>query len=659
MHTPANFTIEQQDIGVMGTGSNMFRSGIVHSSGRVFIGTYGPQPAMVWQYDPATQALTRVGTPGEYQLDSMVEAPNGKIYIGTAYNGLVYELDPETGSIRDLGTPPIDTVPWIFTMICTRDGEIYGAKGVGLFHLDWRTGKMESCGVVPGPHDVPGIVTGAVTRTLEERPDGVLWGDTNRWLYTFDPRTREITPVADIVALDDACYAVIHALGKSPVMDVYFQVYSRFTGRVPKHKFFVCRTATGAIEPLHIDGLDGFTWINSWWHDGEASRLLITHLAPEEVRGTIAVVDVEKQQVVERWTVDTNDRPPQRIPGGHLWFTSLARGTLYKADPERKHLDVMATNPVPTECRCLAASPDGRLGTDTYDCGFAFTRRIDSETFTDHGPVWIDDHRCNYGPAVFAGEQGRYLLANHGENVEVSKLWVTDVETNRHWRVGPSVLQLVRFKDGTVWGTLGANPPWLHFDESICWTPAWQSRPGTLFRYKAGAEQVEIYEAAGEVGALAELPGGSGQLVFGFENKLCVYDTNHYQVTDVTTLPSPILAVTADYRGQQVWVVLEDGAVWGCEAATEEEITATQRAKGFGSVNRGCFVLPQSGYLIGVGSDGLVSVFDPATGSVSTIPGPVPLPAGPAVDPVEDAWYSVDRRVVKYWLNDREVHSSQ
>src|SRR5688572_25431267 len=86
--------VTTRDLGPMGTGSNMFRSGVVHSSGVVFIGTYGPQPGIIWKYDPKTERLTKVAAPGEYQLDCMIEAPNGKVYIGTAYGGIVYELDP-------------------------------------------------------------------------------------------------------------------------------------------------------------------------------------------------------------------------------------------------------------------------------------------------------------------------------------------------------------------------------------------------------------------------------------------------------------------------------------------------------------------------------------------------------------------------------------
>jgi hypothetical protein len=133
---PLRLTVK--DLGPLGTGSNMFRTGLVHSSGVVSVGTYGPAPAHVWKYDPGTGKLTQVGSPGEYQLDSMVEAPNGKVYIGTAYNAIVYELDPAAGQIRSLGTPPVNSTSWIFTLIRTRDGEIYGAKGVGVYDVGRR-----------------------------------------------------------------------------------------------------------------------------------------------------------------------------------------------------------------------------------------------------------------------------------------------------------------------------------------------------------------------------------------------------------------------------------------------------------------------------------------------------------------------------------------
>ena len=138
--------IISEDVGIMGTGSNFFRSGLVHSSGAVYIGTYGPQPARVWCCEPRTGRLEQIGAPGEYQIDCMVEAPNGIVYMGTAYSALVYRLDPATNEITSLGSPALDSTSWIFTMIRTRRGEGYGAQGGGLFRLDWRHDRLEAIG---------------------------------------------------------------------------------------------------------------------------------------------------------------------------------------------------------------------------------------------------------------------------------------------------------------------------------------------------------------------------------------------------------------------------------------------------------------------------------------------------------------------------------
>lgn len=638
-----------ESLGIMGTGTNMFRSGIAHSSGMIFIGTYGPAPAIVWKFDPETKSLIKVGAPGEYQLDCMVEARNGKIYIGTAYNAIVYELDPETGEIRDLGSPPVDSTPWIFTMICTRDGEIYGAKGVGLFHLDWRTGKMQSCGIVPGEHTSPLISSGPIVRTLEERPDGILWGDTNRWIFTFDPKTKKITPVADVAAFDEACYAIIHGLGSTPVLDLYFQIYARFSGKKPKHQFFVCRAATGAIEPLNIKELEGagWAWVTGWWMDGSTPRWLVSHYS-EKTKSTIAVVDVDREEVIDRWIVEATERPPTKIAGSGLWFMSLMRGTLYQTDLPRKRLTPLATNPMPVECRCLAASPTGRLGTDTYDCGFVFTYDLKTGEFSDHGWVWIDDHRCNYGPAAFAGRQGRYFLANHGESPEVSALWVTDLQNNRHWRVGESTIQLVRFRDGNVWGVQGPNPPSIKFDPAQCWTPAWHARPGTLFRYRPGAKQVEVLPDVGPVGPIAEAPRHKGRLFFSAGEMLRLYDISAQKVIGEYHLPASAVAAATDFPRRVVYFVLANGMICVCGDNRNGDITVQEYSSDFGPVDRGCFALPKSGWLIGVASDGTANVFNPETRAVTKMQSTAPLPAGPAVNLNEDAWYFADRQVMKY-----------
>ena len=57
-----------KECGPMGTGSNMFRSALRASDGTVYIGTYGPAPAIIWRYTK-DERLEKVAEVEEYQLD--------------------------------------------------------------------------------------------------------------------------------------------------------------------------------------------------------------------------------------------------------------------------------------------------------------------------------------------------------------------------------------------------------------------------------------------------------------------------------------------------------------------------------------------------------------------------------------------------------------
>lgn len=644
----AAFHLVVKDLGPLGTGSNMFRTGLVHSSGAVFVGTYGPAPARVWKYDPRSGELTKVGAPGEYQLTSMVEAPNGNVYIGTAYNAIVYELDPATGRIRSLGSPPVTSTPWIFTMIRTRDGEIYGAKGVGLFRLDWRTGKMEELGLVPGDHATPGpAASNPIVRTLEERPDGTLWGDTNRWVFTFDPQTRKITPVADVLSYDEACYAVLHAEGPAPVADLYFSVHARFSGKTPGRPFGICRANTGRIEPLQIAGLSGKCTPCGWWQQDGQPRWLVADYAPGEGESSIAVVDVARRRVVDRWQLPGREMPPARLAGPGLWFISSARGTLYRAEPEKKLLVRVAVNPEPAECRCLAASPAGRLAAYTYDCGFAFTLDPKTGQAVDLGRVEFDDHRCVFGPAAFAGPDGRHLLANHGDTLP--RLWVSDLQASRHEPLGETAIQLVRAGDGTVWGRQGALPRGdLEFAPGRSWTPARAAARGKLFRYRPEEQRIEVMPGLGPVGVMAPVPGRLERVLVGLDKAVGAYDVGQERVVARAELPSELAAAVTD--ASAVYLVLADASLLSATVAADGTLTTKRLAADFGPVDRGCFLLPQSRCLVAVAGDGSVKRFDPRSGTIDRVRGPVPPGAGPAVHPTEDVWYFAGRRVLRYAL---------
>lgn len=651
--------VRTRDLGAIGTGSNMFRSGIVHSSGIVFIGTYGPPPGIIWKYDPKVGGkLTKVAAPGEYQLDCMVEAPNGRIYIGTAYNGIVYELDPTTGDVRNLSAPPVESTSWIFTMTRTRAGEIYGGRGAGLFHLDWRTGKMRGLGVVPGHHEAPGVSSAPIIRNLQERPDGLIWGDTNRWLFTFNPKDGKITPVVDVAAYDEACYGIFHTSEHSPFDDLYFAIYPRYNDRTPRHMFMVCRAATGKLEPLELPELTGVCFAQGWWRgeDGKGEpRWLISQYDTDKQTGSVAVVDVLRQRVDERWTVDGHDTQLTRaldIDGPGVWFYTGTPGALCRIDTKAKKFIRVAENPMAVECRNLAASYEGQLGTDTYDCGYVFTFDPDTREHEVHGRPYFDDHRCNYGPAAFAGFRksagdGFWFVSNHGEEERTVHLYATDVMSNRHRRIGLPAIQLVRMGDGTVCGRLGRNPPSIAFDPMTCWTPAWIAQEGEAFRYVPGREKVDMLEW-GKVGPITPLPRTLTLAAVAQGAQLNIRDLDGGAPLDSADMGSPIVALASDMSHGLVYVALQGGQVARCTLKDNRFVDT--RYLPFGLVDRGFFVLPRSGRVVGISGDGTVTVLNPQTLARDQFAGPVPMPAGPAVHPTRDAWYFANRSLTEYTL---------
>jgi hypothetical protein len=632
----------------MGTGSNMFRSGIVHSSGVIYIGTYGPAPAIVWKYDPKVGKLQEVGRPGEYQLDCMVEAPNGIVYIGTAYEGLIYRLDPKTEKITSLGTPAIASTPWIFTMICTKAGEIYGAKGVGLFRLDWQKDTIEPIGIVPGEHRTLQTSSEPIIRTLVESPDGRIYGDTNRWLFRFDPRQRKIDPLVDMCVQDDANYALFICDGIQPDNDCAFTIFSRYSGKAVKNEFYIYRNSTNKLESVKINGWDGppFAW-TSWLKRGQAAHALMPAWDDEQQRTRIYEIDLKNRKLFATWNFATTDYAMAQLPGkGFIFYTSTP-GKIFEGNSSDNTVRVLAENPMPVECRCLAASPQGLLGADTYDCGFMFTRSLSSGDVVSHGRVWKDDHRCNYGPAAFTNS-GQHFIANHSEQSQ--GLWVTDVQADRHWRIGEPAIQLVAMSGGSVWGTLGPNPSSTHFAPASDWLPSWQSKPGAVFRYQPGVKQVELMPALGELSCLAEAPGGKAVMAVR-GNDVLFFDQRSAKPLQRIALPDSIVAVAHDAGRTVCYLLSTSRDVYVCNFA-RGSFSLTKKAGGFGAADRGFFVVPKTGRLIGVTADGTVSVFDPATAKISQRAGEPPQPAGPAVDPTDDAWYYADREVRRTRLID-------
>lgn len=73
--------------------------------------------------------------------------PDGKIYLGTRPHAHLYQLDPATGSYRDLGQP-VPGEAYVYGLATGTDGKLYGCTypSASLFRYDTASGKFEDLG---------------------------------------------------------------------------------------------------------------------------------------------------------------------------------------------------------------------------------------------------------------------------------------------------------------------------------------------------------------------------------------------------------------------------------------------------------------------------------------------------------------------------------
>jgi hypothetical protein len=74
---------------------------LLHSSGKVYIGTY--DPGWLLEFDPRTHSVRTVGRLADKGAQFLIEGDDGAIYIGEATKGYVERYDPGTGALQSLG----------------------------------------------------------------------------------------------------------------------------------------------------------------------------------------------------------------------------------------------------------------------------------------------------------------------------------------------------------------------------------------------------------------------------------------------------------------------------------------------------------------------------------------------------------------------------
>jgi streptogramin lyase len=155
----------------LGPDDYLSRRLVVDGKGRVF----GSLPTnRVFRFDPATGRLEVL--PHELpslwnrqvlgRADAWAVAPDGGIYGGSAGDGLLFRLDPDTGAVTNLGSPA--SLPRLRGLVFAADGRLYGIAGAApkptrLFRYDPRSGGFRDLGQPQFPILSPGV------------PDGLQW----------------------------------------------------------------------------------------------------------------------------------------------------------------------------------------------------------------------------------------------------------------------------------------------------------------------------------------------------------------------------------------------------------------------------------------------------------------------------------------------------
>lgn len=138
-----------------------------------------------------------------------------------------------------------------------------------------------------------------------------------------------------------------------------------------------------------------------------------------------------------------------------------------------------------------------------------------------------------------------------------------------------------------------------------------------------------------------------------------MFDWKTDRIVQRFPLPSRVIAAAHDAGRTVTYLALANGTLHAVTKSTRKkgQFAMIQVAQKFGPTNRGFFVLPGSGRVLGVAANGVLTVYDPGSQGVTRTSGPVPLPAGSAVDPREDVWYYADKKVVSYSFQRAYSHS--
>ncbi len=165
------------------TSDRLSGFGYRRDDGKVYAGS---EQGRIWRVDPTTGATSLVGSTGLRFIRGLTFSPlDGKLY-GMGFGPKLYEINPDTAAVVDLGTvPDLDA-----GLAASADGLLYGQKDwpKDLLVIDPGTLETSTIGLGPTPPPISNF-----TFTSEGRLFGVHW--QKGAVYEFDLASGHMSAV--------------------------------------------------------------------------------------------------------------------------------------------------------------------------------------------------------------------------------------------------------------------------------------------------------------------------------------------------------------------------------------------------------------------------------------------------------------------------------
>jgi hypothetical protein len=206
-------------------------AGLAVADGSIFASSYLTANGTLYSVDPATGALTTIGSATGVAYDDFGSTTTGLYAVSNGAIQDLYSIDPTTGAATLIGPTGLGYGSW--RGLSNNSDALYFADGSDLYTLSTTTGAATLVGAFGGSAEMGALLT----------EDGVLYGgdDSNNTLDTIDPSTGLATAgPAPSASFDGSFY------GLAP-----YPVPTDVTSVTPEPSSFL----------LLVTGLAGFLWM--------------------------------------------------------------------------------------------------------------------------------------------------------------------------------------------------------------------------------------------------------------------------------------------------------------------------------------------------------------------------------------------------------------